>query len=75
MKLEFDPIADAVYLEIAPAEVVRSHQVEPGVVVDYDAQGGVVGIEVLSVSQRANSAFAAHHASTGAAGAVSRPAP
>ncbi len=53
MKFEFDPIADAAYLEISDAEVEATRQIEPGVMADYDAQGHIVGIEILSISKRA----------------------
>lgn len=56
MKLEFDPIADAAYLEISAAEIESTSQIEPGIMVDYDAEGHIVGIEILSVSKRALSA-------------------
>ena len=52
MKLEFDPQADAVYLELTEAEVEESREVQSGVILDYDAEGQVVGIEVLGVSKR-----------------------
>ena len=52
MKLEFDPIADAAYFEISAAEIETTKEIEPGIIVDYDAKGHIVGIEVLSVSQR-----------------------
>lgn len=52
MKLEFDPQADAVYLELIDAEVEASQEVQPGIILDYDLKGRVVGIEVLHVSQR-----------------------
>ncbi len=52
MKLEFDPAADAVYLEIADKDVERSEQIKPGIVIDYDVDGNVVGVEVLYVSKR-----------------------
>ncbi len=54
MKLEFDPQADAAYLEISDAEIETTKQLEPGIIVDYDAQGQIVGIEVLSISKRTN---------------------
>jgi uncharacterized protein YuzE len=52
MKLEFDPQADAVYLELTDAEVEESREIQSGVILDYDAEGQVVGIEVLCVSKR-----------------------
>ena len=52
MKLEFDPVADAAYFEISNAEIVATSEIESGVVGDYDAEGHLVGVEVLSVSRR-----------------------
>jgi uncharacterized protein YuzE len=52
MKLEFDPVADAAYFEISTAEVTTTKQIETGIIADYDAEGHLVGSEVLSVSKR-----------------------
>lgn len=52
MKLEFDPQADAAYLEISDMEIVTTREIEPGIIADYDAEGHIVGIEVLSISKR-----------------------
>jgi uncharacterized protein YuzE len=52
MKLEFDPIADAAYFEVSTAEVASTKQIEPGIMTDYEAEGHLVGIEMLSVSKR-----------------------
>ena len=53
MMLEFDPEADAAYLELADSTVERSKEIQPGIIVDYDAEGQIVGFEILSVSKRA----------------------
>jgi uncharacterized protein YuzE len=58
MKLEFDPVADAVYFEISAAEVATTKEIEPGIIADYDAEGHLVRIEVLSVSKRSSSVSA-----------------
>jgi uncharacterized protein YuzE len=52
MKFEFDPQADAVYLELTDAEVEESKEIQPGIIMDYDAEGRIVGIEILYVSKR-----------------------
>jgi len=52
MKLEFDPVADAAYFEISSNEIESTREIESGVMADYDAQGHLVGIEVLHVSKR-----------------------
>jgi uncharacterized protein YuzE len=52
MKLEFDPAADAAYFEISSNEIESTREIESGVMADYDAQGHLVGIEVLGISKR-----------------------
>jgi uncharacterized protein YuzE len=52
MKLEYDSQADAAYIKLSEAEVVDSEEVRPGVVVDYDAQDRVIGIELLHVRKQ-----------------------
>ncbi len=53
MKLKVDQQADALYLTLRAAPTSRSEQVSPGIVVDYDEQDRVVGIEMLYLSKRA----------------------
>lgn len=53
MRIEYDPQADALYIAVQEQIYVdRSREIEPGVVVDLDNQGRVIGFEVLSVSRR-----------------------
>ncbi len=52
MKLKVDQQADALYLTMSDAPAERSEEVSPGIVVDYDEQGRVVGIEMLYLSKR-----------------------
>jgi uncharacterized protein YuzE len=52
MKLEFDPQADAIYLELMEADVEESKEIQPGIILDYTVEGQIVGIEVLYISQR-----------------------
>lgn len=54
MKIEFDPIADALYIELATGEVDSTKEIGPGVILDYDADGNVMGIEMLYISKREN---------------------
>ena len=52
MKVEYDPEADAAYIKLTEADVAESEEVKPGIILDYDAQERVVGIEILYVSKR-----------------------
>jgi uncharacterized protein YuzE len=49
--MTYDPEADAAYIYLGAAAVVESEDVSPGVVLDYDAEGRVVGVEVLNASR------------------------
>ena len=53
MKLKVDRQADALYLTLSEAPASHSEEVSPGIIVDYDAQGRAVGIEMLYLSKRA----------------------
>lgn len=52
MKIEYDPKADAMYIRLLVGTVAESDEVRPGVVFDFDADGRVLGIEMLDVSKR-----------------------
>jgi len=54
MKLKVDEQADALYLRLDDYEIVESEEVSPGVVLDFNADNQVVGIEILNLSQRSN---------------------
>jgi uncharacterized protein YuzE len=49
--LEVDNEADAAYITIARDDVARSAKLDENRIVDYDASGAVVGIELLNVSR------------------------
>ena len=53
MKIEFDPLADALYIQLAEGEVEKTEELKPGMLVDYDSLGNMLGIEVLYISKRA----------------------
>ena len=52
MRLKIDRESDALYLRLDESAVVESEEVQPGVILDYDAEGNMVGIEILNLSSR-----------------------
>jgi len=52
MKLKIDEQADALYLTLSDAPASESEEISPGIIMDYDAEGRVVGIEMLHLSSR-----------------------
>ena len=52
MKLTVDREADALYLDLDEAPAAESEEISPGVILDYNSEGKVVGIEMLYLSKR-----------------------
>lgn len=52
MKLKVDKESDALYFRLDEAAIVESEEVQPGVILDFNAEGKVVGIEILALSKR-----------------------
>lgn len=50
--MRIDQAADAVYLNLTDRPIEESEEVADGIVVDYDAEGRIVGIEILDASKR-----------------------
>lgn len=45
--VKYDPEANAAYIRFSPEPVKESEEVASGIVIDYDAKGRIVGLEVL----------------------------
>jgi uncharacterized protein YuzE len=61
IKTSYDPETDALAVHFGPdGACVESDEVAPGIMLDYDAQGNVIGIEVLDVRMRAAGRYPAH---------------
>ncbi|BAO29081.1 DUF2283 domain-containing protein [Sulfuritalea hydrogenivorans] len=54
MKLNYDAATDSLYIHLAERPSVDSDEVADGVVLDYDAAGALVGIDVQHASLRAD---------------------
>ena len=52
MRLKVDTESDALYFRLDESEIIESEEVEPGVILDFNADGNVVGIEILGISKR-----------------------
>jgi uncharacterized protein YuzE len=52
MKLTVDKENDALYLRLDESEIIESEEVQPGVILDFDKNNRVVGIEILALSTR-----------------------
>ena len=54
MKISYDKATDSLYIHLADRASVDSDEVKDGVVLDFDANGALVGIDVQHASRRAD---------------------
>jgi len=52
MRLRLDKDCDVLYLRLDDSEILESEEVKPGVILDFNAEGKVVGVEILDLSER-----------------------
>ena len=51
MKLHYDPETDSLYIDLVDRPSVDSQEVALGIVMDYDAEGRAVGIDIKHASK------------------------
>jgi len=52
MRLRISKEDDALYFRLDESAVVESEEVQPGVILDFDKRGRVVGVEFLGIKGR-----------------------
>jgi len=52
MKVTYDPEVDVLRILFRDVAIAESDEDKPGVILDYDKDGNMVGLEVLNASQR-----------------------
>ena len=52
MKVTYDPEVDVVRIIFSNTPIEESDEDKPGVILDYDKDGNVVGMEILDASKR-----------------------
>jgi uncharacterized protein YuzE len=55
VRVRIDAQSDAIYLDLTQGVIESSEEVADGVILDYDAQGSLVGIEILDASKKSGS--------------------
>jgi uncharacterized protein YuzE len=52
MKIAYYPETDSMYIDLSEKPSSESREVSPGVVLDYDAEGNIVGIDIDNASRK-----------------------
>lgn len=64
MKVTYDSEVDVLRVLFSDARIQESDEDKPGAILDYDAAGNVVGLEILNASQRVDNPRAMNFAMT-----------
>ena len=52
MNSAYDSKVDALYIRWTESKIVGSDEISEGLILDYDSEANVVGVEVLNASQK-----------------------
>jgi uncharacterized protein YuzE len=67
MKVTYDAEVDILRIIFTSVPVEESDEDRPGVIIDYDKDGNIVGMEILDASKRTENPFAVDYAVVGKA--------
>jgi uncharacterized protein YuzE len=62
MKVRYDPEVDVLTIVLSDAPVAESDEGKPGLILDYDQSGNVVGLEILDASRRMGNPMSVEYA-------------
>ena len=52
MRIRVDQANDALYFRLDESAIVESEEVQPGIILDFNDKGRMVGIEILGIKER-----------------------
>ena len=65
MKITYDPEVDVLRLIFSSAVIEESDEEKPGVILDFDKDGNLVGMEILDASRRMENPRSVEYAALG----------
>ena len=52
MRVKVDMESDTLYFRLSEDEVTESEEITPGIIIDYNKEGKIIGIEILGIKNR-----------------------
>ena len=54
MRINYSHDANALYIKLKETEIANTEEIADDIIMDYDRDGNVIGIEILSASEKAD---------------------
>ena len=65
MKVTYDQEVDILRILLSDSDIEESDEDKPGIIIDYDDRGNIVGLEILDASKRTENPRTLEYAVTG----------
>lgn len=52
MVIKYNKESDVIYIQFSDKQVFESDEDKPGIILDYDDGGNIIGIEILNASEK-----------------------
>jgi uncharacterized protein YuzE len=65
VRVTYDPEVDVLRILLSDAPIEESDEDKPGVILDYDKDGNIVGLEILEASKRVSNPRSVEYAVVG----------
>ncbi len=52
MNIRYDKDADCLYIQFQQGRVSKTRKIDEGIVIDFDEESGIYGIEIVGVSEK-----------------------
>ena len=65
MKVTYDQEVDILRILLSDSDIEESDEDKPGIIIDYDDRGNIVGLEILDASTRTENPRTLEYAVTG----------
>ena len=61
MKIVYDPETDVLRISLHSIAIAETAQTNPGMILDYDEDGHIIGLEIINASQRTDNPYSVEY--------------
>ena len=61
MKIVYDPGTDVLRISLTSIAIAETAQTNPGMILDYDEDGHIIGLEIINASRRTDNPYSVEY--------------